>query len=188
MRLRKERVRPVSRAFGGRKLRAALAIAAMLGLSLTSAAVMAAPANAADSETFQIQNVHIEYCLTSNGVKNSIAEVFSCNGSKNQTWHWGTHWVGDYRKLINGDGQCLSIGDGSKSAGAHAIVWACNSKDAQYWEAVQDYPIQPAFALVNLNSQLIIQVACDCTKEHAKVDQASEDIWGSPNQHWSIQA
>jgi hypothetical protein len=80
MRLHKERAHPVGRAFGGRKLRAALAIAAMLGLSLTSAAIVAAPANAADSETFQIQNIHNEYCLTSNGVKNSTAEVFSCNG------------------------------------------------------------------------------------------------------------
>jgi hypothetical protein len=188
MRLRKERARPVGRAFGGRGLTVALAIAAMLGLSLTSGAVVAAPANAADIETFQIQNIHIEYCLTSNGVSNSTAEVFSCNGSSNQAWHWGSHYIGDYRKLINGDGQCLGIADGSQSAGAQAVVWACNSSESQYWQAIQDDPTTDAWAFVNMNSQLVIQVACDCTSEHATVDQAPEDPLTSPNQHWFIQA
>jgi hypothetical protein len=188
MRLRRERTGPVGRAFAGRRLRVALATAAMLGLGLASGAVVAAPANAAASETFQLQNIHVEHCITSNGAKNSNAEVYSCNGSSNQKWHWGTTWRGDYRKLINGDGQCLGIAGGSSARGAAAVVWKCNTSDSQYWYADQDDPTAEGWNLINLNSQMVLQVRCDCTKERAVVDQAPDDAWSSPNQNWFIQA
>ncbi len=186
MRLRTEGMRPAGRAFIGRWLGVALATAGLLGLSLTSA-VVASSANAAVA-TFGIDNAeHEGYCLTSGGHSDTTATVYSCNGSSNQTWHYGqTRAVGSelYREIVNGDGQCLGIAGGSKSAGAHAVVWNCNGHEDQYWLPEQNYGTMDAFDYDNLSSNMVIQIACDCNKNSATVEQWPYNTLGDPNQFW----
>lgn len=181
MRSRKEGVRLVGRAFAGRRLGVALATAGLLGLSLTSA-VVASPANA-NVSTWSLDNAEHVHCLTSNGILDSTAEVYSCNGSSNQTWHWG-NFVGNYGQIVNGDGQCLGIAGGSRSAGATAVVWRCGGQSSQYWQIQTDPLIISEHYFANLNSQMVIQIACDCGTGHAAVDQKPFNSNLDPDQLW----
>ena len=179
MRWRKEGVRPAGRAFAGRRLGLALATAGLLALSLTSA-VAASPANAAPvhrvplaglpAGTWSLENWgHQGHCLSSGGVIGGTVKVYTCNSSSNQHWHPGNSH-GSYQQIKNGDGQCLGISGGSASAGAHSVMGNCSSNDTYYWlmEFPQIYNI-PHF--LNQHSQLVIQIACNCSSNGAVVDQ-----------------
>jgi putative hemolysin len=184
MRSRKEGVRPVGRAFAGRRLGVALATAGLLALSLTSV-VVASPASAAPSK-WNYQNAEHSYCLSSGGIHDTVAKVYGCNGGSNQTWHYGA-LHGAYAQIINGDGQCLGVQSQSTSAGAYAVVWSCDGHDDQYWLPENN---SPGFTVdfLNQHSQMVIQIACDCIREGAFVDQEPYNNSGDPNQLWYPQA
>jgi hypothetical protein len=199
MRLRKEGVRPAGRAFAGRRPGVALAAAGLLALSLTSA-VAVSPANAAPvhlaaqaslpSGTWSFENWgHSGYCLTSGGVHNGKVTVYTCNSSSNQHWHAGSSH-GSYQQFINGDGQCLSISGGSASAGADAVMANCSTNDSGYWAT--DFPqIYNIPHFLNQHSQLVIQIACNCSGNSKVVDQESynggADGVNDTNQGWQLE-
>ena len=185
MRLRKEEegVRPVRRAFAGRRLRVALAAAAMLGLSLTPA-VTAAPANAAPLN-WNYANVEHLTCLTSGGIYNGETTVYACNGTSNQTWHYGAAH-GAYQQLINNTtGQCLSISGGSTAQGARAVEVNCSGNDADYW-LVEPAPLvtYTQVYIQNQRSQDVIQIACNCDGNSKNVDQVPAPNYFSNNEEW----
>jgi hypothetical protein len=173
------------RAFAGLRLRVALAAAGMLALSLTSAVVVAAPANAA-ALNWNYTNVEHHTCLTSGGIYNGETTVYACNGSSNQTWHYGgTH--GAYDQLINNaTGQCLSISGGSTASGARAVEVNCSGNDADYWD-VEPAPLvlYTQVTIQNQRSQDYLQIACNCNTNSANVDQvANPGGYFSNNEQW----
>jgi hypothetical protein len=171
------------RAFAGR-LGMALATVGLLAGSLTSAVVVAAPANAASFNS-NYQNVEHLTCLTSGGIYNGETTVYACNGSSNQTWHYGgTH--GAYAQVINNaTGQCLSISGGSTASGARAVEVNCSSNDADYWEVSQPYNVAySAAAFLNQHSQDYLQIACNCGGNSRNVDQVPEPWSFTGNLLW----
>jgi ricin-type beta-trefoil lectin protein len=181
MRLRKEGTRPVRRAFAGRRLGVALATAGVLALSLTSA-VAASPAANAAPFPWMYENAEHLTCLSSGGVDDGTARAYNCTGSANQVWHYGgVH--GAYTQLINnGTGQCLGVYGASTSAGARVVVWSCDGYDDQYW--LPDSNAPGVIDFVNQNSQMVIQIACNCGTNGATIDQEPASGLGSPNQLW----
>jgi hypothetical protein len=190
MRLRKEGVRPARRASARRRLGMSLATAGLLAGSLTTAVVMSAPAGAASlptSGTYSLENYkHPGYCLSSGGVSDSTATVFACISSSNQHWHRGNSH-GNYQQIINGDGQCLGVSSGSTSAGAHLVVWKCNGNDDQYWYMEFPHIFNIPF-FRNQRSQLVMQIACDCSTNSSVVEQEPYAGDGTNNnQYWRTQ-
>jgi Ricin-type beta-trefoil lectin domain-like len=182
MRLGKEGVRLVARAFAGRRLVVAL-VTAGLALSLTSA-VMASPASAAPFH-WSYQNASHSTCLSSGGVHNGTVKAVTCAGS-NVVWHYGAAH-GAYAQLINNDGQCLSVAGGSASAGAHAVMANCSGNDAMFWVPENNFP---GFVvdILNQHSQMVLQIACNCGTSGATVIQSPYNNSGPPNQLWYPQA
>jgi hypothetical protein len=187
MESRKAQGRHAGGALAGRRLGMALATAGLFGLSLTSVAV--SPASADPSvESFQIQDSHTTYCLTSGGRTDATAVEYSCSSSHNQLWYWGGEKANTlYNQLINvGTGQCLSVKDNSLNAGALVVVWSCvgTSDDAEYWDSQQLSPQGDTFYIFNYNSGDALAVQCDCVRENAPIDQ--ENFNQSPNENWYI--
>jgi len=185
MSLRKERVRPVGRAFAGRRLGVILATAGVLALSLTSV-VVASPSNAAPfTWSFENSAGAADLCLTSFGAYDGYAKVWTCNSSSNQHWHYGgLH--GAYAQIINGDGQCLGVSNGSNSAGAHVIMWSCNGADSQYWLPENNFP--GVIDFLNQNSQMVIELTCHCYANGSDLYQEPYYVFGSPWQLWYPQS
>lgn len=181
MRLRKEGVRPVGRAFAGRRLGVALATAGLLALSLTSV-VAAPPANAAPFQ-WLFENAEHLTCLTSGGHSDTTATVYACGVSRNEEWHYGA-LHGAYAQIINGDGQCLGVAGGSASAGARVVVWSCISgHDDQYW--LPEGNMGGTIDFINQHSQLAIQIACDCDGNGRVVNQEPiSNPFPDPDQLW----
>jgi phosphoribosyl-AMP cyclohydrolase len=194
MRLRKTKVRPAGRAFAGRRLAVALAAAGLVGLSLTSGAVAASPANA--TTYYTLYNPSTTLCLTSGGDTDTPATEYSCNGSENQEWYWGseegTSGFSEFKNRTTG--QCLGVLGGSTAAGAEVVVWSCQSgAENQYWNAETGYFVASPDWLVFFNyngassgsSSRVMEVKCDCDEESGKIDQEPLDVLGSPYQAWS---
>lgn len=194
MRLRKEGVHPVRRTFAGRRRAVALATAGLLGLTLTSGAVAAAPASAAPAsaapavEYVTIENTHTIKCISSSGKDDTTARQYSCNGSANQFWYYGGSLGGATQIKNKATGQCLGISGGSYSHGAHAVVWNCLGRGHpdQYWNVDPTGTQATTFYLFDSKSALVLQVACGCTTSGAALDQEPWDNLGSPNQMWYI--
>jgi hypothetical protein len=187
MRLRKAAVGGAGRTSAARRLGVAVAAACLLALSMTGAVVAASPANA--TSYFTLFNVHTAYCLTSGGNTDTDALEYSCDGSENQNWYWGSrHGTTAYYQLKNeGTGQCLSVKDDSTASGAYIDVWSCTTNDSMYWMPENDISIGSAdyMYIWNFNSGDLMQTKCDCAQENGAIIQATWDDLGSPNQMWS---
>jgi Ricin-type beta-trefoil lectin domain len=189
MRLREEGVRPGGRASAGRRLGVAPATAGLLGLTLTSGVVAAAPASAAPAiEYVTLENVHTEKCISSSGKDDTTARQYSCNSSANQFWYFGGSLGTAVQFKNKATGQCLGISGGSYSAGADAVVWNCLgvSHPDQYWNENFTGTQATTIYLYNYKSGWVLQVACGCTTSGAALDQEPIDDLGSPNQMWYI--
>jgi hypothetical protein len=208
MRLRDQKMRPAGRKFAGRRLVVVLAAAGLLGgLGLTSAVASQAnaaatlpvhavtasglagltiPRAAAAVGQFSIQNVHSEKCITSDGKDDTTAEQYSCNGDKNQTWHWGHSRSGYYQIVNVATNQCLGIAGGSLSNGIRAVVWHCGgtSHPDQYWTDFNANATSGSVAYQDLNSQLVLQIKGNSDANWATVVQDPYDDLASPNQYW----
>jgi hypothetical protein len=125
-------------------------------------------------------------CLSSGGVHNGYAKVYTCNGSSNQHWHYADAH-GAYVEIINGDGQCLGVGGGSTSAGAHVILWNCNGGDSQHWAVENNFPSN-VIDFLNQHSQMVIELTCHCYTQGSNLYQEPYDVYGSPWQLWYPQA
>jgi Ricin-type beta-trefoil lectin domain-like len=207
MRLRTE-VRRIGRGLASRPLMAVLASAGLLGgLSLTAAAAPAANAAAtvaghggtapglagftiqrvaAIGARFSLQNVHSEKCITSDGKDNHAAEVYSCNGDSNQTWHLGGKFNGYYQLRNDATNQCLGIAGGSRSNGADVVVWKClgTGHTDQYWTYFNANGTTEAWAWQDFNSQEVMQIKNNSDANWATVVQDPYDDLASPNQYW----
>lgn len=77
------------------------------------------------------------YCLGSlNGDNRTGALTWSCNGNRDQTWTFnpvGEDVLGNFYQIINGNGQCLGVLDGSTARGKNISVWDCNGNPDQKW-------------------------------------------------------
>jgi hypothetical protein len=191
MRLLKDGVRRVvGRVFAGRRLGVALATAGLLALSLASV-VAASPANATPGY-WGFYSVHTLDCISSGGVHNGVVTQYPCNGSSNQTWHYGAEHgsgQGAYIQIINGDGQCIGVAGGSTSSGANIQMGNCSGNDIYYWEVCACDPSTALdFYFLNQHSQEVIQIACGCSTKSAKLEQEPYDPYGSANQLWYGQA
>jgi Ricin-type beta-trefoil lectin domain len=189
MRRREEGVRPGGRILAGRRLGVALATAGLLGLTLASGAVAAAPASAAPAiEYVNIENSHTIKCISSSGKDDTTAEQFSCSNSANQFWYYSGDLGGATQIKNKATNQCLGISGGSRSAGAHAVVWNClgASHPDQWWFVYETGTQATTFYLFNYSSGLVLQVGCACTTSGAYLDQEPWDDLGSPNQIWYI--
>ena len=193
MRLRKEVVRPVARAFAGRRLRVAL-VTVGLALGLTSAVVAAAPADAAPAH-FVIYNAHSRDCISNGGAKNGYVSQFACNGSTNQQWHWGGTSHGSYQQLINTTtGQCIGL-KGNLANGATLYMGNCSSNDQFYWEEGTLCPsVGPCYIppgwwfLQNQASLRVMQVGCNCGNNSAAIIDATPNSDGPPDQVWAVES
>jgi ricin-type beta-trefoil lectin protein len=191
MRLRKEVVRPVARAFAGRRLRVAL-VTVGLALGLTSAVVAAAPADAAPAH-FVIYNAHSRDCISNGGATNGYVSQFGCNGSTNQQWHWGGTSHGSYQQLINTTtGQCIGL-RGNLANGATLYMGNCSSNDQYYWEEGNLCPpVGPCYIppgwwfLQNQASLRAMQVGCNCDNNSAAIIDANPNGNGPPDQLWAV--
>lgn len=73
------------------------------------------------------------YCLA---VYNGAPVEWACNGQSDQSWKFScvTWTCGGLWEISNYQtGQCLGILNGSKSVGAHAVLWSCNKNQDQTW-------------------------------------------------------
>jgi hypothetical protein len=183
MRLRREGIHTTDR---GRRLGVILATAGLLGLSLTGTVVTASAANA--TTYYRLFNIETTMCLTSGGGSDVAAEEYSCDGSANQLWYWGSERgsTGYYQFKNDATGQCLSVYYASLKAGQGLDVWSCGASAAMYWQVDPDYPFSPdALLFINANSGDVMQVRCDCAKDSAPLDQEPYDDLGNPIQFWS---
>ncbi len=189
MRFRTKGTSVIRRAFAGRRPRVTLAIAAasLLGLTMTSV-VQAAPANATP-EYFSTWNVHSLDCMSNGGVTNGVVTQYSCNGSNNQSWYFGSAH-GAYQQIKNrATNQCVGLAGGSLANGKNIQMGTCSSNDMYYWQ--KETPcfflgMCPPGVLVYQNqaSLRIIQVACGCDTNSATLNDETPNSDGPPAQLW----
>jgi hypothetical protein len=196
MRLRNKWVRPAGRASAGRRLGIFLATASILAISLTSGAIVAAPANAATVAApakaaiiyDTIVSAHSAQCLTSGGKDDTVATQYPCNGSSSQEWRLQGSCRGNtlFCQVINKKTkQCLGIAGGSSKAGAKVVVWRCNGHNNQYWQW-QYSVVQPNYFLDNLHSGLYLTLKCGCDRHSAPMTQEPQDVMASVSQLWYV--
>jgi len=111
-------------------------------------------------------------CVTTGGKNDNPASLYTCNGSKEQTWGWGKTISGSFKQLINGDGQCLGVTGGSKSQNARVVGWTClgTSHPDQYWSVGSCLSLCVFF---NYHSGYVLSVLNGSTALNAAVVQAS---------------
>jgi hypothetical protein len=111
-------------------------------------------------------------CITTGDKNDNPTALYTCNGSKQQTWGWGSSISGGWRQLVNGDGQCLSISGASKSQNARVVGWTClgSSHPEQYWSTGGCLSL---CAFYNKNSGLVLSVLNGGTTNNSPVVQAS---------------
>ena len=152
---------------------AAITIALAAGLSTLAATAAYA------SDSFPVHN-HDGLCLGITGGEDDAPAVqWTCNGSANQTWHWGSSNAAGYTQLINGDGECLGVAGESTSEGARIYGWTCNGHPDQYW-AVSPYDGYDIFH--DYHSGLVLGVAGGSTAVGAAVVQWASTL--ALNQLW----
>lgn len=191
-RLRETQKIVIRRVFVGRRVGVALACAGLLALSLTSAVVAAAPADAAPAH-FVIYNAHSRDCISNGGATNGYVSQFACNGSTNQQWHWGGTSHGSYQQLINTTtGQCIGL-RGNLANGATLYMGNCSSNDQYYWEEGTLCPsVGPCYIppgwwfLQNQASLRVMQVGCNCDNNSAAIIDATPNGDGPPDQLWAV--
>jgi hypothetical protein len=125
---------------------------------LVQESVSAIPALSASTEasaTFSIYNYQSvtadkNLCLGITGdADNKPAVLWTCEGSKDQTWHFGAELgTTGFYELINGLGQCLAVQGGSDEEGADLYGWTCEGTEDQYW-TVYDAKCKDTFCPIN---------------------------------------
>jgi hypothetical protein len=111
-------------------------------------------------------------CMTTGGVHDGNVSIYNCNGSKNQTWGWGSTITGSFKQLVNGDGQCLGVSGGSRSQNARVVGWTCDGTGHpdQYWSVGGCLSFCVFF---NYHSGYVLSLLNGSTANNAAVVQAS---------------
>jgi hypothetical protein len=131
------------------------------------------------STTFNIYNFDGMCLGISGGNDDAPAVQWTCNGTPNQTWHWGSFNSAGFGQLVNGDGQCLGVQGISKGKGVWIYGWTCNGHPDQYWyvSLIDGYDV-----FTDYNSRLVLGIAGGSTEIGAHVVQWP--FTRAVNQYW----
>ncbi|GIH16893.1 RICIN domain-containing protein [Rugosimonospora africana] len=168
-----------------RRLRTLAIAAAAL---LTAVVSLASPAAAA-SDTFAIHNNYAQgRCIAISG---GFAVDLTCSSrADDQIWHWGAPNADGWQQLINNNGQCLAVQNGSTAYGASIKAGTCYgpSNPDQYWGYLSD----PAEPLYIANYKASFDPSHDglwviCVKDGSTANGAALRLGpatGNPDQFW----
>lgn len=132
------------------------------------------------NSTFSLVNENAAKCI---GIDSSgYAGDWYCTTNPDQTWHWGDNET--FSPLINGNGQCLGVQNGSTAQGAFIKGGTCNGAADQLWTADMICVVNNNyFCLFNYNSGWVIGVQYGSPSNGAHLVQWIND--GSPDQEWT---
>jgi hypothetical protein len=159
-----------------KRIFSALAVAIALVLCLATPAEHAL-AQTVPVGTFKLVNYYSSWCAgVASGEDNTGAIQWGCTAAVDQTWNLGAEdGTTGYYEVINGDGECLGVYNGSTAAGADVVGWQClgtvtNPDLDQYWAWVQSSE-SGFYYLKNLKSGQVLGVLNNSTSQGAQLVQ-----------------
>jgi hypothetical protein len=146
---------------------------------ISAGAARAAALTPAATTAFSLNNFNdLNMCLGITGGETDVpAVLWTCNGSADQTWHWGSEFSSTriYFQLVNGDNNCLGVQGGSTANDARIVGWHClTGHPDQYWAPIAfctDAAGIQYDAYQNLGSGLVIGVSGNSTARGAAIVQ-----------------